>query len=324
MTETGTWNKRKVVIVGAGAVGSTFAYSLAQSGLADEIALIDKDPDFAEGQVLDLAHGRPYFPTVEIYTGSSADYADAGVIVMTAGAKQRSGESRLDLLERNVAIVESLVDDIVAQSSPAVLVMVSNPVDVLTRVAWLRSGWRRGRVIGSGTVLDSSRLRYGLGRNCGVDVHNVHAYVLGEHGDSEFAAWSMTHIGGVPIEDYCRVCRKCVDWLQQRTMIEETVRNSAYHIIDYKGATWFAVGLALVRIVDAILRNRRSVLTVSVCLDGEYGLHDIALSLPSVVAHGGIERIVEGQLNAEEKKRLSHSASVVRAAVDEVKSGARR
>lgn len=320
MTEVGNWNKRKVAVVGAGAVGSTFAYSLAQSGLADEIAIIDQNRDFAEGQVLDLAHGQPYFPTVDIYTGGPKDYADAAVIVMTAGAKQQPGESRLDLLARNAAIVESVVDDIVAQSSSAVLVMVSNPVDVLTHVAWRRSGWRRGRVIGSGTVLDSARLRYGIGRNCGVDVHNVHAYILGEHGDSEFAAWSMTHIGGVPIADYCRICRKCEDWSRKQAEIEETVRKSAYHIIDYKGATWFAVGLALVRIVDAILRNRRSVLTVSVCLDAEYGLSDLALSLPAVIAYNGVERIVEGQLKAAEKKRLSHSASVIRAAMEELRS----
>ncbi|MFO7929951.1 MAG: L-lactate dehydrogenase [Thermodesulfobacteriota bacterium] len=318
MTENG-WHKRKVVIVGAGAVGSTFAYSLAQSGLADEIALIDKSRNFAEGQVLDLAHGRPYFPSVDIYSGDTGDYADASVIVMTAGAKQQPGESRLNLLKRNVAIVEESVDQMVAESSSAVLVMVSNPVDLLTKVAWIRSGWPRRRVIGSGTVLDSSRLRYGLGQYCGVDVHNVHAYMLGEHGDSEFAAWSMTHIGGVQIEEYCRICGKCEDWTQQRTMIEETVKNSAYHIIDYKGATWFAVGLALVRIVDAILRNRKSVLTVSVCLKGEYGLSDLALSLPAVISSNGVESVIEARLNDSEHNLLAHCASVIKSAEDELK-----
>ncbi|MFW6082312.1 MAG: L-lactate dehydrogenase [Desulfosalsimonas sp.] len=315
----GGWNKRKVVIVGAGAVGSTFAYSLAQSGLADEIALLDKSRNFAEGQVLDLVHGRPYFPTVEIYTGGPQDYADASVIVMTAGAKQASGESRLNLLKRNVAIVEESVDQMTAQSTPAVLVMVTNPVDLLTKVAWMRSGWPRSRVIGSGTVLDSSRLRYGLGQYCGVDVHNVHAYMLGEHGDSEFAAWSMTHIGGVQIEEYCAICGKCEDWNRQRSLVEENVRNSAYHIIDYKGATWFAVGLALVRIVDAILRNRRSILTVSVCLKGEYGLSDLALSLPAVISSNGVESVIEAPLNDSERHLLAHSASVIESAADELK-----
>lgn len=318
MVENGNWKKRKVVIVGAGAVGSTFAYSLAQSGLADQIALIDMNRDFAQGQVLDLAHGRPYFPTVDIYTGDASDYADAAVIVITAGAKQQPGESRLNLLRRNVAIVEGLVDEIVSRSSPAVLLMVSNPVDILTRVAWQKSGWRRGRVIGSGTVLDSSRLRYAIGRQYGVDVHNVHAYMLGEHGDSEFAAWSMTHIGGVHLEDYCRSCDDRESWESQKERLEQTVRESAYHIIDYKGATWFAVGLALVRIVDSILRNRRSVLTVSVCLDGEYGLQDVALSVPAVISHEGVERIIEGQLSEKEKNALAHSAAVLRSVTDEL------
>ncbi|MFW5975548.1 MAG: L-lactate dehydrogenase, partial [Desulfosalsimonas sp.] len=293
--------------------------SLAQSGLADEIALLDKHRNFAEGQVLDLAHGRPYFPAVNIYTGGPEDYADASVIVMTAGAKQQPGESRLNLLKRNVAIVEESVDQMVARFSSAVLVIVSNPVDLLTNVAWIRSGWPRRRVIGSGTVLDSARLRYGLGKYCGVDVHNVHAYMLGEHGDSEFAAWSMTHIGGVQIEEYCRICGKCEDWTQQKTMIEETVKNSAYHIIDYKGATWFAVGLALVRIVDAILRNRKSVLTVSVCLKGEYGLSDLALSLPAVISSNGVESVIEAPLNDSERNLLAHSASVIKSSANELK-----
>jgi len=315
-----SWITRKVVIVGAGAVGSTFAYALAQTGLADEIAMIDISRDFAEGQVLDLAHGRPFFPSVHIYTGDKRDYADAGVVVMTAGAKQKPGESRLNLLQRNVAIIEGVVDDIVAQSSPAVLVMVSNPVDILTRAAWKRSGWRRGRVIGSGTVLDSSRLRYAIGSKCGVDVHNVHGYMLGEHGDSEFAAWSMTHIGGVPIADFCPFCGKCENWPEQRKQIEQSVRESAYHIIDYKGATWFAVGLALVRIVDSILRNRRSVMPVSVCLEGEYGLYDVALSVPSIISHKGVERIVVGRLSDMEKLAMDNSAAVLRGVIGELES----
>ena len=306
------WEKRKVVIVGAGAVGSTFAYALAQSGPADQIVLIDIDRDFAEGQVLDLLHGVAYFPSVDIRVGDSSDYSDAALIVMTAGAKQKPGESRLDLMKRNVSIVEDLVDDMVAHHSQAVLLMVTNPVDILTRVACKRSGWPRNRVLGSGTVLDSARLRYILSRHCDVDVHNVHAYVLGEHGDSEFAAWSMTHIGGVAIASYCRQCKKCENWTEEQKHIEEQVRQSAYHIIDYKGATWFAVGLALTRITEAILRNRKSVLTVSVYLQGEYGINDVALSVPCLVSAQGVEKIIKGKLTEQEQAALENSSSTLR------------
>jgi L-lactate dehydrogenase len=310
---------RKVVIVGAGAVGSTFAYALAQNGLADEIALIDLNRELAEGQVLDLVHGLPFLPTVKIYQGEKNDYTDAHVIVITAGAKQRAGESRLDLLQRNAAIIESTVDDVVGQHSQAVIVVVSNPVDVLTHVAQERSGWPRGRVIGSGTVLDSARFRYLLSHHCGIDVHNVHAYILGEHGDSELAAWSMTHLAGIPIDEYCRVCGKCSDWMAERREMEKVVMRSAYHVIDYKGATYFAVGLALVRIVGAILRNERSVLTVSTALDGEYGLANVSLSVPSIVSQSGVERILKAGLSSEELEALSRSASVLRDAIVELK-----
>src|SRR5690242_19940978 len=184
-----TWQSRKVVIVGAGAVGSSFAYALAQSGVANEIVIMDANQDLAEGQVLDLAHGLPYYPPVQINTGTKADYADASVIVITAGSKQNPGESRLNLLQRNASIIESIVDDINAQKSQATLVIATNPVDIITHVALKRSGWPTGRVIGSGTVLDSARFRYLISRHFNVDVGNVHAYILGEHGDSEVPAW---------------------------------------------------------------------------------------------------------------------------------------
>jgi L-lactate dehydrogenase len=313
------WKPRKVVIVGAGAVGSTFAYALAQSGLADEIVLIDHSRDLMEGQVLDLAHGLPFFPTVKIYAGKKSDYADAQVIVITAGAKQRTGESRLNLLQRNATIVEGIVLDIVSEHSQAVIVVVSNPVDVLTYVAQKKTGWHKGRVIGSGTVLDSARFRYLLSRHCGIDVHNTHAYILGEHGDSEFAAWSLTNLAGMRINEYCPICRKCDDWEKERSAIVKAVRDSAYHIIDYKGATCFAIGLALVRIVGAILRNQRSVLTVSTLLDGEYGLNDVCLSVPAIVSQVGVEGIMEADLPSNESEALSNSASVLRGAIAELR-----
>jgi L-lactate dehydrogenase len=305
------WKSRKVVVVGAGAVGSTFAYALAQKGLAEEIILIDASHDFAEGQALDLAHGLPYYPSVQIRVGQSQDYADAQVIVITAGAKQAPGESRLALVKKNAAILASIVDEIVAQESQAVILVASNPVDILTYVALKRSGWPKGRVIGSGTVLDSARFRYLLSQHCGVDVGNVHAYFLGEHGDSEFPAWSMTHIAGVAMDDYCPLCNKCQAWQYEREKITQAVKDSAYHIINYKGATYFAIGMALVRIVGTILQDQRSVLPVSTLLDGEYGLQDVCLGVPCVVGQGGARQIVAAPLLPDEKTALSKSASIL-------------
>lgn len=315
----GLWKARKVVIVGAGAVGSTFAYALALDGVADEIVLIDKNRDLVEGQVLDLSHGLPFFPQVTIRGGEDSDYADAQVIVITAGAKQQPGESRLDLLQRNARLMEGFADAIVAHNSSAAVVVVSNPVDVLTYVVLKRSRWPRERIIGSGTVLDSARLRYLLSHECGIDAHNVHAYMLGEHGDSEFAAWSLTHVAGMPIEEYCSRGMHFEDWETARTRIEETVRNSAYHIIGYKGATYFAVALALVRIVRGILRNQRSVLTVSTLLEGEYGLRDVCLSVPVILGGRGVERVVEGTLSPAEQQALARSASILRTALNELR-----
>lgn len=312
MYERQDWKPRKVVIVGAGAVGSTFAYALAHSGLADTICLIDPNHELAEGQVLDLAHGLPFFPAVEIYRGEKSDYADAHVIVITAGAKQPEHTTRLDLLQRNVPILEGIVDDVVSHDSHGVMVVVSNPVDVLTYVAYKRCGWPRGRVLGSGTVLDSARLRYLLSRNCDIDVHNVHAYILGEHGDSEFAAWSMTHLAGMTMAEYCTICGRCADWHARRCEIEDSVKQSAYTIIAYKGATYFAIGMALVRIVRAVLRNEKSVLTVSSVLDGEYGLTNVSLGIPSIVSQRGVERVVEANLSPEESEDLLKSAGFLR------------
>jgi L-lactate dehydrogenase len=314
--------RRKVVVVGAGSVGATYCYALAQSGLADEIVLLDRNEDLARGQVLDLVHGQPFFPTVIIRSGSDADYADAQVVVITAGAAQRPGETRLQLLRKNVDIVGGIAEDISRCKCKGVMLIVSNPVDVLTYVALKRSGWDRGRVIGSGTVLDSARFRYLLSYKCGVDVHNVHAYILGEHGDSEFAAWSMTNVAGININEYCPVCSKCSDWKKQRQLIEQQVRESAYHIINYKGSTQFAVGLALVRITGAVLRSQNSVLTISTLVDGEFGIKDVCLSVPCVVSDGGVIKIIGSPLPSQELASLSHSASVLRKAIDSLAGNA--
>jgi L-lactate dehydrogenase len=311
-------NRRKVAIVGAGAVGATFAYALAQSGLADEIVLVDKNEGLARGQALDLAHGQPFFPTVSIRAGVPSDYADARLIVLTAGIAQRPGETRLQLLQKNAAVVRAVVDDILAQNSSAVLLVVTNPVDVMTYVALQHTGWDRGRVIGSGTVLDSARLRHLLSMHCGVDIHNVHGYVLGEHGDTEFVAWSMTHVAGMQMAALCPVCGRCADWEAERDRIQQAVRDSAYHIIDYKGATSFAVGLALVRIAGAILRGQNSVLTVSTLLDGEFGLRNVCLSVPCLVSAQGVVRIIESTLPEREQAALFASAAVLQGAIIEL------
>jgi len=310
--------RRKVVIVGAGAVGSTHGYALAQSGLADEIAIIDNNEDLARGQVLDLVHGQPFFPTVSIKVGDKKDYANANVIVITAGTAQKPGETRLQLLQKNADIIKKIIADIIDQNSNAVVLIVSNPVDILTYVAIKHSGWEKGRIIGSGTVLDSARFRYILSAHCRVDVHNVHAYMLGEHGDSEFAAWSMTNIAGMPMGEYCPACMNCSNWDLERKKIEQEVRDSAYHIIGYKGATYFAVGLAIVRIIGAILRGQRSVMTVSTLLEGEFGLKDVCLSVPSIVSHKGVRKIIESNLSEEELGSLSGSAEILKSAIREL------
>ena len=317
-----SWSQRKVAIVGAGAVGSTFAYALAQSGLPDEIVLIDKNEDLARGQVLDLAHGQTFFPAVAIRQGNPSDYDDAQVIVITAGTAQRPGETRLQLLQKNAAIVRSIVDEVVKQNPRGVMLIVTNPVDVMTHVALQSAGSERDRVFGSGTVLDSARLRHLLSADCGVDVHNVHAYILGEHGDSEFAAWSMTHVAGMPIDEFCPICGRCEDWKAKRNEIEQQVRDSAYHVIGYKGATCFAVGLALVRTTRAILRGENSVLTVSTRLEGEFGLHDVCLSVPCIISRKGVEKIIVSKLTEGEAAALSASAAVLKKAITQLRTDA--
>jgi L-lactate dehydrogenase len=313
------WISRKVVIVGAGAVGSTFAYALAQKGLAEQICLIDANPDFAKGQALDLAHGVPFYPSVQIYAGDSHDYSDAQVIVITAGAKQAPGESRLNLLQKNAAIIEGIVDEIVAQKSQAVLLIASNPVDILTQVALKRSGWAKNRVIGSGTVLDSARFRYLISQHCKVDVGNVHAYILGEHGDSEVAAWSLTHVAGMSMDNYCPQCGNCRDWHGERDRIVREVKDSAYHIINYKGSTYFGIGMTLARIVGTILQDQNSVLTVSTYLEGDYGLSDVCLSIPCIVGQGGVKRIAQTELAPDEQAALERSAQILKDGIASLK-----
>jgi len=303
--------RRKVVIIGAGSVGTAYIYALLQTGLVSEIALIDLDDKVVAGEVMDLSHGLPFIPPVSIHAGSYSDCRDAHIIVITAGAKQKSGQSRTDMVKNNASIIKSICGQIENHPTKAVLIMVTNPVDTLTYVALDYLGWPRQRVLGSGTVLDSARLKYMLSEHCRVDARNVHAYVLGEHGDSEVVAWSMAHIAGVPIKHYCRICQGC-NSRREHKRISEQVRDSAYHIIDYKGSTYYGIGMSLVRISEAILRDEHSVLTVSVKLEGEYGIKDLCLSVPCVVGENGIERIIDAKLPAEEDEALRASADVLR------------
>jgi len=316
----GMERSRRVVIIGTGAVGSTYAYALMQSGLAEEIVLLDKNPDLAEGQAMDLAHGLPFVPAAGVRSGDESDLADAALVVVTAGAKQKPGQSRLDLLRVNAAIAQDIAGALERTDPQTAVLVVSNPVDIMTYLLLEYTGWPRNRIFGSGTVLDSARFRYLISRHCGIDPRNVHAYILGEHGDSELPVWSMTHIAGLPMDRYCPRCRLCSDhWQETRARIVEQVRNSAYHIIDYKGATWFAVSLAMVRISEAVLRNEHTVLTVSARLDGEYGLRDVCISVPCVVGRAGIERIIEADLTPEEKTLLARSAATLQARIAELR-----
>ena len=304
---------RKVVVVGAGAVGSGFAFALAQSGLAEEIVLVDVNADLAKGQALDLAHGAPFYRPVNIRSATAPDaYRNAAIVVITAGKAQAGpSQSRLELMQINAKIVTGIVVDIQAVNPDGIVLVATNPVDILTHVARLRTNWPRGRILGSGTVLDSARFRWLLAEHCGISPQNVHASILGEHGDSEFAAWSLVHVGGLPMDDYCSICRKC-DFIHRRPELLEQVRRSAYHIIGYKGSTSFGVAMAMTQIVRAILRNEKRVLTVSALLEGEYGLRDVTLGIPCVVGAGGIEEVIEARLTPEEMQELERSAHVLK------------
>lgn len=310
-TSTMNMETGKIAIIGAGAVGSTFAYALQIHGLAREIVLIDVNRKLAEGQALDLSHGAFFVPPVDIRAGQYEDCAGANIVAICAGSKQKPGQSRMELVATNVEICRQIVQNVLEHTTEAILLVVANPVDVLTYAALQCSQLPRKQVIGSGTVLDSARFRYLLSRHCRVDPRNVHAYVLGEHGDSEVPAWSITTYGGVRILDYCSTCKgRCSQ--ADREKISQQVRDSAYHIIEAKGATNFAVGLALVRIATAIIRNENSILTVSTLLDGEYDIRDVCLSLPVVLDRAGVDRYISPALTAHELEQLKSSADAIK------------
>lgn len=307
----------RVVIIGAGMVGATFAYSLMINGVASEIVIIDVNEERAAGEVADLNHGLPFVRPAQVRTGDYSDCTDADVIVITAGAAQKPGETRLQLVAKNVKIFEGIIPKIVASKTNAVLVIASNPVDVMTYVTAKISGFPTKRVIGSGTVLDSARFRYLLSQHCGVDPTNVHAYIIGEHGDSEVPVWSLANIAGLRFSEYCPVCGYDCGPLRKDELFEQ-VRTAAYQIINAKGATYYAIGLALVQIVETILRDEYSVLTVSSVFHGEYGLENVALASPCIVSRQGIEKKLILQLSAKEEEGLKKSASLIKEALSSV------
>jgi len=304
----------KAVIVGAGNVGATTAYTLLISGLLTELVIIDINRGRAQGEVLDLAHGIPLCPPAEIKLGEYPDCAGADIVIIAAGLNQKPGETRLDLLEKNKGVFRSIVPEVVRYAPDAILLVVTNPVDPLTLAAIELSGFPPERVIGSGTVLDTSRLRYLLSQHTGVDPRDIHTFVLGEHGDSELAAWSLTRIAGVSLQTYCEQCGQCEQSLTEiiNEKFDREVRRAAYTIIDLKGATYYAVALAIRRIVEAILRDEHSILTVSSLLTGEYGIDGVCLSIPAIVGARGIERMLEVPLCGEEVELLRVSAEAVK------------
>lgn len=305
----------RIAIVGAGNVGATFAYALLLSGLATEIVLIDANRERAEGEAMDLAHAVPFSRPTRIWAGDYDDCAGAAVTVLAAGAGQRPGESRLDLARRNAAISRDVVPRVAGANPDGILLVTTNPVDVLTFDAWRTSALDRSRVLGSGTTLDTGRLRALLGTHLGVDPRSVHAFVIGEHGDSEVAVWSRANVGGIALADFA-AARGIEFGPQTMDRIFTETRDAAYQIIERKGATYYAVAAALVRIVEAIIRDQRTVLSVSSVLDGPYGLRDVALSLPSVVGARGVEQVLPLDLTEAEEAALRRSAEVLRHGIE--------
>jgi L-lactate dehydrogenase len=304
-----------VAVIGTGAVGASFAFALMISGLAREMVLIDRSQTLAEGHAMDLNHGLPFAPPVFIRAGSYADCEGADVVVISAGVAQRPGESRLELAGRNAAIMREIVSRVVDHAPETILLVLSNPLDVMTYAALRISGFPRARVIGSGTALDSARLRFMLSEHCGIDARNVHAYIIGEHGDSEVPVWSGATIGGIRLMDCCPFCAHTCQGAERDRIFGQVV-SAAYEIIERKGATYYAVALAAVRICQAILRDERSILTVSSLTHGQYGVSEVCLSLPTVVGAGGAGEILVPRLEEGEEEGFRNCARLMRETID--------
>ena len=310
-------NSRKVAVIGTGFVGSSSAFALMESGLFTEMVLIDADKNRAEGEALDIAHGLPFARPMKITAGDYDDIVDAAIIVVTAGAGQKPGETRLDLVKKNVAIFQSIIPEIAQRKCEGILLIVANPVDILTQVAVKLSGFPENRVFGSGTTLDSARLKYLLGEHLQVDARSVHAWIIGEHGDSEIVAWSSANVSGVPLSEICEM-RGHYNHKENTKEIAEAVKNSAYEIIERKQATYYGIAMAIKRICECIVRDEHSVLPVSSLMHGQYGISDIVLSMPAVVDAGGVEQILPVSLDEEERARLHASAKALRDVIADI------
>ena len=300
--------KTRIVVIGVGYVGSTTAYTLLLRQRMDELVLIDANKDKAIGDALDMNHGMPFLGRAKVWAGSYEDCREADIIIITAGAAQKSGESRIDLLKRNVSIFQSITDEVLNYNKDGILLIASNPVDVMSYFTWKKSGWPAQRVIGSGTLLDSSRFRYLIGDKLSIDPRSVHAHIIGEHGDSELPLWSLANIAGTEIllseED------------KQEIFIN--TRDAAYKIIETKGATYYAIALALDRIVTAILKNEASVLNVSTLLTDYHGINDVYLGVPCIVDRTGIREVLTLQISNDEKQLLHQSAGKLKGLIQSI------
>ena len=304
-------NIQKCGIIGCGGVGATTAYTLVESGLFNEMVLIDLDHKKAEGEALDIAHGVPFARQMKIYAGDYDDIGDAAIIIVTAGANQKPDETRLDLVHKNIGIFKSIIPEIAKRNCQGILLIVSNPVDILTYTALKLSGFPENRVIGSGTVLDTARLKYELSEHLSVDSRSIHAFIIGEHGDSEIAAWSSANISGIKVSDFCEM-RGHYHHDENTKLIAESVKNSAYEIIEKKHATYYGIAMAVKRICEVIIRDEKSILPISSMMHGEYGIDDVVLSMPAVVGKNGVETTVPIDLNEEEQVKLRESAETLK------------
>ncbi|MFF2448591.1 L-lactate dehydrogenase [Neobacillus sp. NPDC058068] len=307
----------RVALIGTGFVGSSYAFALLNQGITEELVLIDLNKEKAEGDAMDLNHGLPFAPSrTKIWYGSYADCGNADLVVITAGANQKPGETRLDLVEKNTRIFKGIVEEIMASGFDGIFLVATNPVDILTYAVWKFSGLPKERVIGSGTILDTARFRFLLGEYFDVDTRNVHAYIIGEHGDTELPVWSRADIAGLSISEWT----KNKDGFNQEDLNQLflNVRDAAYHIIERKGATFYGIAMGLVRLTKAILQNENSVLTVSAYLEGEYGQKDIYIGVPAVVNRNGIRKIIELDLSDDEREKFTKSVNVLKNTMEPV------
>ena len=310
-------NFRKAVMVGCGFVGSASVFALMQSGLFSEIAMIDAEMDKAEGEAMDISHGIPFAKHMRVYAGNYDDVRDAGIVIVTAGANQKPDETRLDLVHKNVGIFKSIIPEIASRDFKGILLIVANPVDILTAVAQKLSGLPENRVIGSGTVLDTGRLKTRLSDHLGVDSRSIHAFIIGEHGDSEIAAFSSANVSGIPLNDFCEM-RGHYSHDESEKNIAEEVKNAAYEIIQRKRATYFGVAMAVKRICECIVRDEKSILPVSTMMHGEQGIDGVVLSMPCIVGSDGIETQVPIKLDEGELTRLKESAKILKEIIEKL------